>query len=83
MGQPTAGWLLHHEHRQRAVRQHARGFAAQQQCRHASASVRGHHDQIAVLLFGVIEDRLPGMQCLDRVRLAAHTGRAGASPAPP
>jgi hypothetical protein len=63
--------------RQLAVRQHLLRLAAQQQRATPAAAVRGHHDQVAALGLGVVEDRLPGVQRLDRVAGALHAGARG------
>ena len=49
-------------------------LAAEEQRRQAAAPVRAHHEQVAVLLGGVGDDRLPRLQALDRLRLAGDAG---------
>ena len=45
-----------HQHRQLGLRQHALGFAAQQEAGHAVASMRAHDDEIAALRLGGVDD---------------------------
>ncbi len=50
--------LAQHQHRNVRVREHVLRFAAQQQALQAFASVRGHDDQVALVLLGRSDDGL-------------------------
>ena len=50
--------LAQHQHRNVRVREHVLRFAAQQQALEALAAVRGHDDQVALVLLGRSDDEI-------------------------
>src|SRR6185437_5703816 len=66
-----------HEHRDGAVRQYLNRLAAEYYGRDPAPTVRGHDDQITILLGGNLDDRLIGLLVHDMKRLADEAGCGG------
>src|SRR5690349_21035415 len=56
VGEKEGKGSAQHEHRYVAVGQHVLGLAAQEQPLDALAAVRGHHDEVALVLAGRRQD---------------------------
>ncbi|MNT36981.1 hypothetical protein D3C72_1730960 [compost metagenome] len=59
------------------MRQHLVRFAADHQCLHSAPPVRGHHDQVALPAFGLVDDGLEDVVAGDAGGIAGHASRSG------
>jgi hypothetical protein len=68
------------ENRNLGVREHVDGFAAEDNCQNAAASVRGHHNEVTALGSSGVNDGLVRMFVLDLDGLACNPRRTNSCP---